>query len=172
MFVTFSVFYILVAIAMIVLILLQRGQGADAGASFGGGSSGTVFGASGSVSFMGRVTGGLALVFFIMSLGMAVYLAHSGAPKDHTDLGVMSGAAAQTSSNEAATPAAGASAGQHKQATAVPTTGQPAADKKSQQTGKQEQGANAAVPAATDSADNGSSAAGNGNKAIPDPGGD
>lgn len=97
MFIIFSVFYILVAAAMTVLILMQRGEGANAGASFGGGSSGTVFGARGSASFMGRATYVLFALFIIMSLGMAIYLSHSGAPKPVSDLGVMSGVGTTTS---------------------------------------------------------------------------
>ncbi|HET7299983.1 MAG TPA: preprotein translocase subunit SecG [Oleiagrimonas sp.] len=96
MFIIFSVFYILVAAAMTVLILMQRGEGANAGASFGGGSSGTVFGARGSASFMGRATYVLFALFIIMSLGMAIYLSHTGAPKPVSDLGVMSGVGATT----------------------------------------------------------------------------
>ncbi|HET6587743.1 MAG TPA: preprotein translocase subunit SecG [Oleiagrimonas sp.] len=96
MFIIFSVFYILVAAAMTVLILMQRGEGANAGASFGGGSSGTVFGARGSASFMGRATYVLFALFIIMSLGMAIYLSHTGAPKPVSDLGVMSGVGTTT----------------------------------------------------------------------------
>ena len=91
MFIIFSVFYILVAAAMIVLILMQRGQGADAGAGFGAGASGTVFGARGSASFLTRATATLATLFFLISLGMAIYFSHHGAPKKSQDLGVMSG---------------------------------------------------------------------------------
>jgi len=91
MFIIFSVFYILIAAAMIVLILMQRGQGADAGAGFGAGASGTVFGARGSASFLTRATATLASLFFIISLGMAIYFSHHGAPKKTQDLGVMSG---------------------------------------------------------------------------------
>ncbi len=97
MFIIFSVFYILIAAAMIVLILMQRGEGANAGASFGGGSSGTVFGARGSASFLSRATSVLAGLFFLLSLGMAVYLSHTGAPKAVGDLGVMSGVGTGTS---------------------------------------------------------------------------
>lgn len=96
MFIIFSVFYILIAAAMTVLILIQRGEGANAGASFGGGSSGTVFGASGSASFLSRTTGVLFTLFIALSLGMAIYLAHSGAPTKSTDLGVMAGMGATT----------------------------------------------------------------------------
>ena len=91
MFIIFSVFYILIAAAMIVLILMQRGQGADAGAGFGAGASGTVFGARGSASFLTRATAALATLFFIISLGMAIYFSHHGGPKKTQDLGVMAG---------------------------------------------------------------------------------
>ena len=91
MFVIFSVFYILIAAAMIVLILLQNGAGADAGSGFGGGASATVFGARGSSTFLTRATGVLAGLFFLLSLAMGVYLNDNGAPKAKAqDLGVMS----------------------------------------------------------------------------------
>jgi preprotein translocase subunit SecG len=105
MFIIFSVFYILIAAAMIVLILMQRGQGADAGAGFGAGASGTVFGARGSASFMTRATGALATLFFLLSLGMAIYFSHTGAPKTSKDLGVMSAAATSAAATPAAAPA-------------------------------------------------------------------
>ena len=60
-----------VAILVIVLVLLQRGKGADAGAAFGAGASGTVFGARGSASFFSRATAVLATLFFVSSLGLA-----------------------------------------------------------------------------------------------------
>jgi preprotein translocase subunit SecG len=92
MFIIFSVFYILIAASMIVLILMQRGAGADAGSGFGGGASSTVFGARGSSSFMTRATGVLAALFFVLSLGMGMYLSHTGGPvRPATDLGVMAG---------------------------------------------------------------------------------
>ena len=107
MFVLFSVFYILVAAAMIVLILMQRGAGADAGSGFGGGASATVFGARGSSNFMSRTTGILAGVFFVLSLGMGMYLSHSGAPKaSDNDLGVMAGLAKSAPASQNAQPAA------------------------------------------------------------------
>ena len=56
---------ILVSVAIITLVMLQHGKGADMGAAFGSGSSGTVFGARGSGSFLTRATGILATVFFI-----------------------------------------------------------------------------------------------------------
>ncbi|HEX5305335.1 MAG TPA: preprotein translocase subunit SecG [Dyella sp.] len=107
MFVIFSVFYILIAAAMIVLILMQRGAGADAGSGFGGGASATVFGARGSSNFMTRATGVLAGLFFVLSLGMGMYLSHQGAqPQTVEDLGVMAGLAKKAPASQNAQPAA------------------------------------------------------------------
>ena len=61
------------ALGIIILVLLQHGKGADMGAAFGGGSSGSIFGATGSANFLSRMTGGLAVVFFISTLGMAYF---------------------------------------------------------------------------------------------------
>lgn len=61
----------LIALLIIVLVLLQRGKGADAGAAFGAGASGTVFGARGSSSFFSRATAVCATAFFISSLALA-----------------------------------------------------------------------------------------------------
>ena len=61
----------LIALGIITLVLLQRGKGADAGAGFGAGASGTVFGARGSGSFFSRATAVLATAFFISSLTLA-----------------------------------------------------------------------------------------------------
>ncbi|MBS9780441.1 MAG: preprotein translocase subunit SecG [Moraxellaceae bacterium] len=63
---------IIVAIAMVGLILLQHGKGADAGASFGSGASGTVFGAAGSANFLTRATAVLTAIFFATSLLLAI----------------------------------------------------------------------------------------------------
>lgn len=91
-----NIFYVLTAIAMIVLILLQRGSGAAAGSGFGGGASATVFGARGSANFMSRSTAVLAGLFFLLSLGMGMYATRPGVqPAVTDDLGVMSGVATQ-----------------------------------------------------------------------------
>ena len=66
--------HVLVALAIIALVLLQHGKGADMGSGFGGGSSSSLFGATGSANFLSRATAVLATVFFISSLGLA-YLA-------------------------------------------------------------------------------------------------
>ncbi len=61
------------AIAMIGLILVQHGKGADMGAAFGGGGSGSLFGASGSANFMSRATSGLAAVFFVCTMALSYF---------------------------------------------------------------------------------------------------
>ncbi len=67
------VVHVLVAIALIALVLLQHGKGADMGAAFGSGSSGSLFGASGSANFLSRSTAVLASLFFLTSLGLAYF---------------------------------------------------------------------------------------------------
>ena len=64
--------HVVMAIAIIGLVLIQQGKGADAGASFGGGASQTVFGASGSGNFLTKATSILAVVFFVTSFALAV----------------------------------------------------------------------------------------------------
>lgn len=81
----FNVLYVLVAIAMTALILMQQGDGAAAGSGFGAGASGTVFGARGSANFLSKSTAVLAVVFFAMSLGMAVYMHKAAGPSAATD---------------------------------------------------------------------------------------
>lgn len=66
------VIHVLVALAIIGLILLQQGKGAEAGASFGGGASQTVFGSQGGASFFAKVTAVLAFVFFATSFSLAI----------------------------------------------------------------------------------------------------
>ena len=99
-----TVIYILLAIAMIALILMQRGAGAQAGSGFGGGASATVFGSRGASNFLSKSTKWLAILFFVISLGMAWYATHSSA---HTpaqqDLGLMG----QVPAAAATKPAAG-----------------------------------------------------------------
>ena len=67
------VLQILSALAMIGLILVQHGKGADMGAAFGSGASGSLFGASGSANFLSRSTGVLAAVFFVSTLALAYF---------------------------------------------------------------------------------------------------
>ena len=72
--------HIFLAIALIVLILVQHGKGADAGAAFGSGASSTVFGAQCSASFLTKITTFIALSFFLTSLALA-YFASSVKPE-------------------------------------------------------------------------------------------
>lgn len=85
---------VLIALSLIGLILLQHGKGADAGAAFGSGASGTVFGAKGSANFMSRATAALAVVFFAVSLVLAYLVSAEGTGGES----VTSGLPAQTSS--------------------------------------------------------------------------
>jgi preprotein translocase subunit SecG len=67
------VIHILAALALVGLILLQHGKGADVGAAFGSGASGSLFGASGSANFLSRTTAIIAVVFFVTSLGLTYF---------------------------------------------------------------------------------------------------
>lgn len=69
--------HVLVGVGLIVLVLFQHGKGADMGASFGSGASGSLFGASGSANFLSRSTAVLATLFFITTLSLS-YLASQG----------------------------------------------------------------------------------------------
>ena len=98
---------VLSALGVIVLVLLQHGKGADMGAAFGSGASGSLFGASGSANFMSRTTGGLATVFFCATLGIAMMSDRRVAATGS----VMEGAAATIpGAAQGSAPAAGSSA--------------------------------------------------------------
>lgn len=80
---------IISAIAIIILVLLQHGKGADAGATFGsGGGSGSLFGASGSSNFLSRTTAVFAAIFFISTFALVLLLSHGRVG----DAGVMAAA--------------------------------------------------------------------------------
>jgi preprotein translocase subunit SecG len=110
----------LTAIGMIGLILLQHGKGADMGAAFGSGASGSLFGATGSANFLSRTTAVLAGVFFAATLLLA-YFSHSVAPA--TGGSVLERAGAPVIPASAAGPAGQIPGG----ATGVPSTSAPAA---------------------------------------------
>ncbi len=67
------VIHVMVALAIIGLVLLQHGKGADMGSGFGGGASGSLFGATGSANFLSRATAVLAAIFFVLSLALAYF---------------------------------------------------------------------------------------------------
>ena len=79
---------ILAALGMIGLILVQHGKGADMGAAFGSGASGSLFGATGSANFLSRTTAVLAAVFFVSTLA----LTYLGSYKPQTSAGVLGNA--------------------------------------------------------------------------------
>jgi len=72
------VLHVIVCIALIIIVLLQAGKGAEIGASFGSGSSQTVFGASGGKNFMTRLTTGAAVIFMLTSLILAYFYGQPG----------------------------------------------------------------------------------------------
>src|SRR5215203_1580266 len=80
-----TILQVLSAFAIVGLVLLQRGKGADAGAGFGAGASGTVFGARGSASFLSRTTAVLATLFFLTSLGLAYLFSQQKQPSSVVD---------------------------------------------------------------------------------------
>lgn len=76
-----TIVYLVVAVFLVGFILLQQGKGADAGASFGAGAAGTVFGSAGSANFLSRTTAILATIFFAISLVIGNLNSHNVAPK-------------------------------------------------------------------------------------------
>ena len=89
------VVHVLIATGLIVLVLLQQGKGADAGAAFGSGASGTVFGSRGSASFLTRTTAVLATLFFITSLSLFTLAANLSKPESVVDTHVQQAAPAE-----------------------------------------------------------------------------
>lgn len=90
--------HVLVAAAVIGLVLLQHGKGADAGAAFGSGASQTVFGSQGSGSFLTKLTTWLAIVFFVTSFSLAIFA------KQKSEVVVDQGIALPVVKEEAVTP--------------------------------------------------------------------
>lgn len=99
------VVHVLLCLALIGLILIQQGKGADAGASFGSGASQTVFGAAGSATFLTRATKWLAIFFFSTSLGLA-YLAREEVRVQNSALVSEAPAPAQATGDVPVVPAA------------------------------------------------------------------
>jgi preprotein translocase subunit SecG len=96
--------HVIVAAAIVVLVLLQHGKGADMGAAFGSGSAGSLFGAAGAANFLSRATGVCATVFFVTSMA----LTYMHAPKQGSGAlsgGVMQSAPAKQDPNAIPAPA-------------------------------------------------------------------
>jgi preprotein translocase subunit SecG len=72
------ILHILVCMALIGIVLLQGGKGAEAGATFGAGSSQTIFGATGGQTFLGKLTTGAAVIFMLTSLALAIFWGRPG----------------------------------------------------------------------------------------------
>jgi preprotein translocase subunit SecG len=84
------VIQVISALAIIVLVLLQQGKGADMGSAFGSGSAGSLFGASGAANFLSRVTKWAAIVFFVTT-GALAWMGHQGPGSGTDDAGLMEG---------------------------------------------------------------------------------
>ena len=102
-----NIIYVLLAVAMIALILMQRGAGAQAGSGFGGGASGTVFGARGSANFLSKSTKWLAIAFFVLSLAISWTASRSARTPD-ADGGSIMAEVPSTPSQVPTAPAGGA----------------------------------------------------------------
>ena len=98
----FLIIHVLVAAAVIGLVLLQHGKGADMGAAFGTGSAGSVFGAAGSANFLSRATGIAATIFFVTSIA----LTYVGAHRTTSAGGVMQGVTGDPGKTEQSVPSA------------------------------------------------------------------
>ena len=81
--------HVLAAISVCGFVLLQHGKGADMGAAFGSGSSGSLFGAAGSANFLSRTTAVLATVFFVTSVALTYFGSQHGVPQGVMEKGVM-----------------------------------------------------------------------------------
>ncbi len=73
------VLHILICLALIGIVLIQGGKGAEVGAAFGAGGSNTIFGASGGQSFLSKMTTGVAVIFMLTSLALAIFWSQPGA---------------------------------------------------------------------------------------------
>ena len=111
------VLHIIAALVIIGLVLLQHGKGADMGASFGSGSAGSLFGATGSANFLSRTTAVIATIFFVTSLGMAFLATHK--PRTGSGAGVMEGVTAPV--NKPAVPAGPVIPGQAPSSSSAPS---------------------------------------------------
>jgi len=120
------VLHVLTAIAVCGFVLLQHGKGADMGAAFGSGSSGSLFGAAGSANFLSRATAVLATLFFLTSLALAYLATH----KPKAGSGVMDAVKSEQ-------PAAGAA----KKADAPPSSDSKGAAKDAPKSGASEKSA-------------------------------
>ena len=121
------VLHMLTAVALCGFVLLQHGKGADMGAAFGSGASGSLFGAAGSANFLSRTTSVLAAVFFLSSLGLTWFAATQTGAKSVVEQGVMDRVPAPKTSEVPAPPAGAAPAGAPASTGIAPAPAKPAA---------------------------------------------
>jgi len=141
------VLHVVIALAIIGLVLLQHGKGADMGSGFGGGASASLFGATGSANFLSRTTAVLATVFFVLSLALAYFASHR--PK--SDSGILDAVKAEKPATDVPQPPQkpGAEAAKPAAQAAKPAaeTPKPAAEAAKPATDAAKPGADAAKPA-------------------------
>ena len=130
------VIHIVVSIALILIVLLQTGKGADMGAVFGGAGSQTIFGSSGATTFLGKLTTAAAVVFMITSLSLA-YISKNGGKSVVSDMNPPV-QQTQTAIPQKQLPATGEASSTAKQSTpategAVPNSAAPAASENATQ---------------------------------------
>ncbi|MBA2654232.1 MAG: preprotein translocase subunit SecG [Gammaproteobacteria bacterium] len=98
------ILHVLVAVALVVLVLVQRGKGSEMGAAFGASASGTMFGAQGSTPFMVKLVAGLAVVFFCTTLALNYMVSKGGAKQtdilDLTEAPVQQSAPVNSTNNK------------------------------------------------------------------------
>ena len=104
------VMHVLTAIAVCGFVLLQHGKGADMGAAFGSGSSGSLFGSAGSANFLSRTTAILATVFFATSVGLTYLGSQHGAPQGAVEKSLMERTQQPAKPADVPQPAAGTNA--------------------------------------------------------------
>lgn len=127
MYLSLSIFHLLVTLGLILVVLLQSGKGADIGAVFGGGSSQTVFGGRGAATFLSKVTSALAILFMLTSLTLTILASQRGSTSVIGREGPPPAQSGPAQSSTAApspgqaTPTAPGSAGPARPAPAAPT---------------------------------------------------
>jgi preprotein translocase subunit SecG len=99
--------HVIVCIALIMIVLLQTGKGADMGAAFGGGGSQTLFGSTGASGFLGKMTTGAAIVFMVTSLALAYVSSHRTPSSVISDTQTEAPAATQSKDTMPTAPPAG-----------------------------------------------------------------
>jgi len=114
--------HVLAALAVCGFVLLQHGKGADMGAAFGGGSSGSLFGAAGSANFLSRTTAILATIFFVTSITLTWFGSQQSVPQGVMEKGVMERALPAKPSDVPA-PAGGTTAGPASGTAPAPASG-------------------------------------------------